>query len=68
VGCLFDQFVGAAAQRQGHVDAQEIGRLHVDEQLDFGCLQHRQVSGLLHLENAPGIDASQPPMVDAVLP
>jgi hypothetical protein len=42
VGCLFDQFVGAAAQRQGHVEAQEIGRLHVDDQLDFGCLQHRR--------------------------
>jgi hypothetical protein len=31
--------------------------IQVDVQVDFGRLQHRQVGGLLSLENAAGIES-----------
>jgi hypothetical protein len=53
----FDQLVGAAGQGQRDGDAKRLGRLEVDVQLDLRDLLHWQISGLLALENAPGIDA-----------
>src|SRR5262249_54873300 len=62
---LFDQLVGAAAQRERHSQAERLGGLQVDDQLDLRGLLHRQVGGLLALEDATGVDAGQ---VGRVLP
>src|SRR5262249_59238866 len=40
-----------------HLDAECPRGLHVDDELEFGRLQHRQVTGLGALEDAAGIDA-----------
>src|SRR6266511_3519587 len=54
---LLDHLVGAAEQRERHREAERLGRLHVDDQLDFRGLLDRQVSRLLALEDAADIDA-----------
>ena len=56
---LFDQFVGAAEKRQRHGKAERLGGLEIDDQLDVGGLLHRQIRGLLALENAAGVDAGK---------
>ena len=56
---LFDNFIGAILQRLRHGDAEGLCGLEVDEQLDFACLLHRQVGGLLALENAADIPSSE---------
>jgi hypothetical protein len=54
---LFDRLVGATEQRERECDAERLGGLQVDVQLDFSCLLDRQVGGLFTLEDAAGIDA-----------
>jgi hypothetical protein len=44
-------------QRRRHVQAERLGGLDVDGQLEFGRLQHRQIGRLLPLENAADIGA-----------
>src|SRR5262249_2275442 len=55
-----DHLVGAAEQGQRHADAESPGSLEIEEHLDFRGLLNRQLADLFALENAPGIDASQP--------
>src|SRR6516165_11207099 len=55
----FDHLVGAAGQGQWHGNAERLGGLEVDDQLDFRGLHDREVSRLLAFENAPGVDAAQ---------
>jgi hypothetical protein len=57
---LFEDSVGATNQRVGDSDAQRLGRLQIDVQLDFRGLLNRQFGGPVALENPPGIDAGQP--------
>jgi hypothetical protein len=57
-GSLFDQFVGAADQRQRHCDAERLGGLEIDDQLDFRSQLNRQVGGLLALKNFAGVNAT----------
>ena len=52
----FDHLVGAAEEREREGDAEGLGCLEVDEQLDFGDLLHRQISRLVALDDASGID------------
>src|SRR5262249_59338073 len=49
---LFDQLVGAAAQRQRHGDAERLGGLEVQEHLNFCGLLYRQLARLFAFENA----------------
>ena len=46
---------GRAASRD--VEAERLGGLEIDHQLELGRLHHRQVGGLLPLEDATRIDA-----------
>ena len=57
---LFDHLVGAAEQRKREGDAQRLGRLEVDDQLDFHHLVNRQVGRFGALENSPRVAADQP--------
>jgi len=41
------------------VNAKRLRGLEVEEQLDFACLLHRQVGGLLALENTANVPASE---------
>ena len=53
---LFDHLIGDGKQRWRNIEAERLGRLEVDVLLG---LLYRQISGLLAIENAPGIDAGQ---------
>src|SRR6476661_3991363 len=55
---LFDHFIGASKQWQGNLEAERLGGLEVDGQLDFRDLLHRQVSCFLALENAARANAN----------
>ena len=41
----------------GTVEAERLGGLEIDDELELGRLHHRQVGRLLALENAADIDA-----------
>src|SRR5438874_6072637 len=55
---LFDHLVGSAKQRDWNGEPKHVGGLHVDDQIDFRGLLHRQGARFLALENAAGIDAA----------
>src|ERR1700738_324172 len=54
---LFDHLIGEQLDRVGHLDVERPGRLQVDDELEFGGLQDRQVSGLRAFEDLTGVDA-----------
>jgi hypothetical protein len=57
--CLFDDLVGACEHRGRHVEADRLGCLQVDDQLELARPHDRQIAGLLALEDAADIDAAQ---------
>ena len=52
---LFDHLVGGREQRLWNFEAQRLGGFEVDHQLVLGRRLHRQVGGLLALEDAINI-------------
>src|SRR5271166_4552521 len=54
---LLDHLVGDGEHPRGHLDAERARRLQVDDKLEFGRLQHRQIGGLDALEDAARVDA-----------
>ena len=53
----FDHLVGAGKQRRRDVEAERLGGVEVDEQLDFRGLLDRQVRRLLALEDLSGVNS-----------
>ena len=49
-----------ASSASGTVEAERLGGLEIDDQLELGGLLHRQVGRLLALENPAGVDAGLP--------
>ena len=54
---LFDDLVRLGGEAGRHLDAERLGSLEVDEELELGRLHHRQVPELLTLENPAHVDA-----------
>ena len=57
ISASLDHLVGDGEHSWRHLDAERSGRMKVDDELEFGRLQHWQVGGLYALEDAAGIDA-----------
>ena len=56
---LLDHLVSGRQQRFRDGEAEKLGRLKVDDELELGRLQHRQVGGLGAIEDIAGIDTCQ---------
>ena len=52
---LFDHLVDGGEQRRRHSETEDASGLDVDDQLEFGCLHHRQVGRFLALEDAADV-------------
>src|ERR1700736_1465967 len=65
---LLDHLVGEQLYRVGHLDAERPGRLQVDDELEFGRLQHRQVGGLCAFEDLTGVGADLAKHVQSIGP
>jgi hypothetical protein len=64
IASLFDNLIGDREHPWRHLDAERSRRLKVDDELEFGRLQHRQVGGLLALEDAVDVAGRSPELVD----
>src|SRR5262245_3075244 len=54
---LLDHLVGEQLYRVRHLDAECPSRLQVDDELELGRLQDRQIGGFCALEDLAGVDA-----------
>jgi hypothetical protein len=57
---LLDHLVGVGEQRGRHSDAERVGRLEIDNQLELGRRLHRKVRGFLALEDAIDVAGRSP--------
>src|SRR4051812_37213896 len=57
IASLFDHLVGGRLQCERHCNAERLGGLEINHQLEFGRLHDWQVGGLLSFENTANIDA-----------
>ena len=52
---LFDDLVGPGEDRRRHNQAERLGGLQIDHQLECGRLLHRQIGRLGAVEDLPGV-------------
>src|SRR5262245_17605703 len=64
----FDHLVGEQLQRGGHLEAERPGGLQVDDKLEFGRPNDRQVGGLRVLENSTRVDTDVTPRIQSIGP
>src|SRR5262249_38721342 len=57
---LFDDFVDEGKHHRRNFDAERLGSLEIDEQVEFCGLHNRQVDGLFALEDFTNVSASLP--------
>src|SRR5262245_30961740 len=62
----FDHLVGGGKERRWHVEPQRLSGLEIDHCLVFGRQLHRQVSGLLALENTVNVPSCPPILVEEI--
>src|ERR1700686_3515763 len=55
---LLDHLVGEREEGGRDGNAEHLGSVEINDELEFGCLHNREVARALPLENATGIDAS----------
>ena len=55
IASLFDHLVDAGEQLGRHFEAERLGRMQVDGELELGRLQHRKLCGLGAIDDAAGI-------------
>src|SRR5215471_6935506 len=63
-----DNLIGELLQIDGYVEPENLGRIEVDDELEFRGLLDRQVTRPLALENSPNVDADVPIAVGDVHP
>src|SRR3981081_695721 len=66
--CSFDHLVGARKHRWWYVEAKRLGGLEVNHQLVLGRRLHRQIGGLLALEDAIDVPGRASVWVDRIGP
>src|SRR5262245_25240221 len=59
IGTLFDHLVDARLHCRRHIEAERLGGLQIDVELDFASLLDWQVGGFFALENPAGVIARQ---------
>src|SRR5262245_11098199 len=63
---LFDHLICPRQQRRRDRQAERLGRLEIDDQLELSWLLHRQVARVSALQNSVDIDGGAPPYMRAV--
>ena len=64
---LFDHLVGALLQQPRHVDAQRLGGLEIDHQLELDRELHRKLARSLAFENSVGVGSGASVVVGNVV-
>jgi hypothetical protein len=65
---LLNHLVGAGEQRDGRVEAQRLGSLEIDDQLEFGGLLDRQIARLFASEDAIDVGRCPPVWINRIRP
>jgi hypothetical protein len=63
---LFDHLVGAGDERRRHVEAERLGGLEIDDELEVGRRLNGQVGGFVALEDTIGIRRRTPKLTERV--
>ena len=68
IALSFDHLVGAGKQRLGNIQTQRLGRLQIDDQLEFGRRLYRQIAWSGSLQNPIDIEGRSSHLIEYVDP